>query len=307
MALECALSRFTAQLLHRPPGGVVDVVRHLLAVQAQEVSAFPLAFRVRSNGLCAADVAAARERREIIRCWGPRGTLHLIAVDDLPWLCPLVVSSPSGSRRRLRQLGADPELDASKVLSGRGLVTKAELGALLGVGGQAIVHAAGLAAARGLVVLGPERAAKATYVHAGDWLGAPLPTSLSDRDGAVRTLVARYRAAHDPSEPADLALWSGVPLTEIRRAWGPESTVEDEPGGGVRLLPAYDEFLLGWRSRVAGYRSAGGVIRSAVLVDGRVVGTWRAGGEVEAFEPLSDVVRAGIDREVADIARFRRG
>jgi len=298
------MSRFAAQLLHRPPGGVVDIVRHLLAVQAQEVSAFPLAFRVRSNGLCSADVVVARERREIVRCWGPRGTLHLIAVEDLSWLYPLVAPSPVGSLRRLRQLGADPGLDAAQVLAGRGPVTKAELGALLGVEGQAIVHLAALAAARGLVVLGPERAGKATYVHASDWLGAPLPISLSDRDGAVRTLVARYRAGHDPSEPADLAQWSGLPLTQIRQAWGPESTVEEDPGDGVRLLPAYDEYLLGWRSRVAGHRSTGGVIRAAVLANGRVVGTWRAGGEVEAFEPLSEAVRAGIGREVADIARF---
>lgn len=298
------MSRFTAQLLHRPPGSVADVVRHLLAVQAQEVSAFPLAFRVRAGGVTAADVVAARERREIVRCWGPRGTLHLVAVDDLPWLYPLVAPSPAGSLRRLRQLGADPGLDAAKALAGRGPVTKAELGELLGVEGQAIVHLAALAAAEGLVVLGPERAGKTTYVHAGDWLGAPLPTRSSDRDVAMRTLVARYRAAHDPSEPADLALWSGLPLTEIRAAWGGPSTVEDEPGAGVTLLPAYDEFLLGWTQRPAGYRSAGGVIRSAVLADGRVVGTWRAGGEVEAYEPLSDAVRAGIDAEVADLARF---
>ncbi|GAA3436783.1 DNA glycosylase AlkZ-like family protein [Kutzneria kofuensis] len=75
----------------------------------------------------------------------------------------------------------------------------------------------------------------------------------------------------------------------------------------MRLLPAYDEYLLGWRSRDPGYRSAGGVIRSAVLVGGRVVGTWRGRGKtlaVEAYEPLSDVVRAGIAEEIADIERF---
>ena len=239
------MTRFRAQLLHRPPGGVVDVVRHLLAVQAQDVSAFPLAFRARSKALVAADVVAAREKREIVRCWGPRGTLHLVAVEDLAWLYPLVAPSPAGSLRRLRELGADPSLDAAAVLAGRGPVTKAELGALLGVEGQAIVHLAALAAGRGLVVLGPERAGKATYVHAGDWLGAPLP--------------------------------------------------------------AYDEYLLGWQSRPAGFRSAGGVIRSVVLVDGRVVGTWRGRrGDltVEPFEPLTDVVRAGVEKEIAAIDRF---
>ncbi|WP_425558989.1 DNA glycosylase AlkZ-like family protein [Kutzneria kofuensis] len=55
---------------------------------------------------------------------------------------------------------------------------------------------------------------------------------MSDRDAAVRALVARYRAAHDPSEPEDLAQWSGLPLGEIRAAWGGDSTVEGEPGDG---------------------------------------------------------------------------
>ncbi|WP_345031954.1 hypothetical protein [Kutzneria kofuensis] len=41
-----------------------------------------------------------------------------------------------GSLRRLRQLGVDPGLDAAAVLKGRGPVTKAELGALLGVEGR---------------------------------------------------------------------------------------------------------------------------------------------------------------------------
>jgi len=303
------VSRFRAQLLHRPPGGVTDVVRQLVAVQAQDVSAFPLAIRVRSTGLVAADVVAARERREVVRCWGPRGTLHLIAVDDLSWLYPLVAPSPAAALRRLRQLDTDPAKDAAEALKGRGPVTKAELGELLGAEGQAIVHLAALAAGRGQLVLGPERGGKATYVHAGDWLGAPLPTALADRGDAVRRLVARYRAAHDPSEPEDLAQWSGLPLGEIRRAWGRESTVEDEPGEGVRLLPAYDEFLLGWRSREhavpAAHRTAihpgGGVIRAAVLVDGRVVGTWKAGPKVELFEP----VQARFDGEIADLARFR--
>src|SRR2546423_1388026 len=88
-------------------GAVVDVVRAMLAVQAQEPNAYPLAIRARSKGLTAADVTAALQAGEVVRCWGPRGALHLVAVEDLGWLLPLVRTSPAGSMRRLKQLGVE--------------------------------------------------------------------------------------------------------------------------------------------------------------------------------------------------------
>jgi hypothetical protein len=328
-------SRFAAQRLHRPPdlNGVTGVVQHLLAVQAQDPAAFPLALRARLPGVTAADLAKARADRELVRCWGPRGTLHLIAAADLPWLYPLVKPAPAGSMRRLRELGTPADADTvvetvDAVLLGRGPLTKAELGDRLrakglAVTGQAIVHAAMLAAGRGLVVLGPERGGKPTYVHATDWLGAPLAVSIADRGAALRALIARYRAAHDPCEPADLAAWSALPLGEIASAWqvpAPSAAPASAPRAlPVRLIPAYDEYLLGWRSRdhavPAEFRAqihpGGGIVRPAVLVDGRAAGTWqlrrapsRADLTVTPFAPLPPATRKALDAEAADIAAF---
>jgi DNA glycosylase AlkZ-like len=281
----------------------------------------------------AKDLAEARATKAIVRCWGPRGTLHLIAAEDLSWLYPLVRPSPAGSVRRLRQLSADVSPDdgaalAAAVLAGRGPLTKSQLGgrlaeAGLAVSGQAIVHLAVLAAGQGRVVLGPDQGGKATYVHAADWLGAPVPVETADREAAMRTLVVRYRAAHDPCTAADLAAWSGLPKKEIDRAWaaaGP-ALAKDVAGQmpAVRLIPAYDEYLLGWRDRDHAVPGAfrrlvhpgGGVIRSAVLADGLVVGTWqirrtpaRAEVTVEPFASLPDDVRPGLTAEVADIGVF---
>lgn len=87
----------------------------------------------------------------------------------------------------------------------------------------------------------------------------------------------------------------------------------------VRLLPAYDTYLLGYRTRDLvlapehGRRvhPGGGVIRRAVLVDGRVAGTWssmrRPEGmqiTVEPFEHLRPDVCAGLEAEVADLGWF---
>jgi hypothetical protein len=332
MTDETWAARGRAQLLHRPDlGGVAATVRWLLAVQAQDIAAVPLAVRARMPpGRGAADVAAARDERTIVRTWGPRGTLHLIAAIDLPWLFPLVRTGPAGSLRRLRQLGVTAGPDEAvravdRALLGRGPLRKAELGAALaGAGlpaqGQAIVHLASLAARAGLVVLGPDRGGKATYVHAADWLGAPIPTT-TDRATALAELARRYRRAHHPAEPADLANWAGLPMGEVMAGW---RAVGDEPvqvaaGDGeiVRLLPGYDEYLFGWRTRPVAaphlrrIHPGGGVLRPAVCVDGGLVGTWRTrrtGRElrivVSPFGPLRDRVAAALTAEAADVGRF---
>ncbi|WP_106400264.1 winged helix DNA-binding domain-containing protein [Actinocorallia populi] len=304
--------RAVSQLLHRPAlGGVVEVVRRLLAVQAQDVAAFPLAFRARMDGVTRDEVDAVREERSVLRCWGPRGTLHLVAVEDAGWFLPLVRGTAAASLRRLRELGRETSYEdalcrVGRALDGQGPLTKAELGARLGEEGQAIVHFAALGAHAGLVVLGPERGGKPTYVHTVDWLGAPLPEVPADGEKALRELVLRYRRAHHPCAPEDLALWSGLPLRAVQRAWReiPEPSVPEVPSSFVRLLPAYDEYLLGWGERPVpevrrrAVHPGGGVLRPVVIADGRIVGIW-PGGRLELWEPVD------CSAELADIARFR--
>ncbi|GAA3239143.1 DNA glycosylase AlkZ-like family protein [Actinocorallia longicatena] len=310
--------RAAAQLLDRPAtGDVAEVVRHLLCVQAQDVAAHPLAFRARMRGVTADQVAEVRRDRTVVRFWGPRGTLHLAAAEDLSWLHPLLRPSPAGSLRRLRELGAETSEEAAvaavgHALEGAGPLGKAELGELLGLEGQAILHYTALAARAGLVVLGPDRGGKATYVHAADWLGAPLPVVV-DEDRALRELAVRFRRAQGPAEPGDLAAWSGLSLAKARRAWRslPDPDGAAVPGGPfVRLVPAFDEYLMGRRDQglTAAQRRAvrpgGGVIRAAVIVDGRIAGTW-SGGEAVLF--AAEEREQELAAEFADVARFRAG
>ncbi len=226
--------RAAAQLLDRPTTGVPELVERLLAVQAQDSRAAALALRARGTGFTRQDVREAVDRREIVRAWDPRGTLHLIRTDDLPWLLSLTRPSASTVDRRLAQLGAaDSAGRVEKATFGQGPLTKAELGERLGVEGQAIIHLAAHAAEQGRLVLGPDRAGKATYVHTADWLGAPIVFE-PDRDRALRSSACGTRGRTPPPRPRTSPTGQGSSLKEARRAH--QVVPEKEPWEGMRLL-----------------------------------------------------------------------
>jgi hypothetical protein len=87
----------------------------------------------------------------------------------------------------------------------------------------------------------------------------------------------------------------------------------------VALLGHFDPYLLGYASRdvvldrrfANRIQAGGGFIQPAVLVDGRVVGTWRRQRRgprldiaLEPFEELPGGVVTPLEREAADVARF---
>lgn len=296
--------RVSAQLLHRPTGlGVGDVVRHLLAVQAQDVPSACLAFRARSVTVTVADIEAAWAAGEIVRTWGPRGTLHFMAAQDLPWLLALTTSR-TGTLRRLAEEGVttdDPLALIQGVLAGQGPLTKAELEGRLGLKGQGVVHLVALAASYGRAVLAPSRAGKPTYL----WLDEPIAFE-QDRERALKELGVRYVRSHAGAAPEDLAAWSGVALGECRKAW-PGLGEHEEAQVPVRLLPAFDEYLMGWKSRdpilpkehARKVFPGGGMLRAVVLTDGVIAGTWTRAGRVDPFHDLPD-----LTGELADVRRF---
>jgi Winged helix DNA-binding domain len=325
---ELRRGRAARQRLHRPPGAPEDVVRHLLAVQAQDLRAARLALRARADGFGAAEVDGALGGSLAIT-WLMRGTLHLVAVEDLPWLLALTAPTRfATSRRRLAQEGVPPA-DAERAVAliertlADGPATRAGLADRLAAAGirtagQATPHLLMLAALRGVAVL----VGDATFALAQDVVGAaPAP-----RPDGLAELARRWLAAHGPATAADLAGWAGLPLRDARAglaAIAGELTQLDgelvdlaSAGRAVdpvppRLLPAFDPYLLGWRDR--GFAVApeharrvhpgGGIIRATVTVDGRVVGTWsqpRGRVELDLLEP------ADLDAEVADVERFSR-
>jgi hypothetical protein len=319
-------ARAAAQLLHRPRAlGVADVVGRLLAVQAQDLRAARLAVRARTAGLAAPDVdAALTDERSVIVTWLMRGTLHLVARDDYPWLLGLTARTRlSTSRRRLAQEGVAPD-DAERAvgiveraLADDGPLTRPQLAERIAAEGirtegQATPHLLMLAALRGIAVLGPLRKdGGQAFALARDWLGTAPRAELAgpERDGALAELARRYLAAHGPAAPADLAAWSGLALRDARAGLKAIASELAERGDDLvdlgardptpdaipaRLLAAFDPYLLGWKDRgfavPARYAErvhpGGGMLRATATVDGRAVGTWSGAGGKLKLEPF---------------------
>ncbi len=282
--LRLRAQRLTPQQLGEVTG-VAQVVKEVCGIQAQDTSAATLAVRVRSVGLVATDVEQARvHHRTIIRTWGPRGTLHLLASDDIGWLLslfgPVFVA---GDRRRREELGLDEEVCARgihiirNVLANQGPLTRAELFEQLAdqgihLEGQARPHLLGRAALEGLICLGPDRGTEPTYVLQKDWIDQEHIGHDLSEDEAYAELTRRYLSAYGPATPGDQAAWSGLSLSKTRAAWQgiEDELLEVETASSsvwmlktqstrldelptltpiVRLLPRFDIYLLGYQKR----------------------------------------------------------
>ncbi|MFF4653315.1 winged helix DNA-binding domain-containing protein [Streptomyces sp. NPDC001380] len=328
------------------------VVRRVFAIQAQDAVAADLGIRVRGRDITAAGIRAAYEdERSIVRGWFMRGTLQTVPSPDARWVLRLLAPRIlAATNRRYRQLGLDEGLReradrlARRALATHGPLTRAELTehlAAVGVqpDGQAPFHLIRHAALTGVLCHGPRRGHEATYVLLDDWLPPGAEDARREEDTAVAELARRYVRAHAPVAVDDFATWSGLPVTLARKAWRtlahtgsitgygalsvPTGRTEeplDSPGTlDVRMLPAYDNYLVGYRGRELSVPAAhrgrvwpgGGLIRPTVVADGLAVGTWsrRDAGRavrVDAFEPLSPQVRSLVDAEVSAVTRFLR-
>jgi hypothetical protein len=196
--------------------------------------------------------------------------------------------------------------------------------------GQAIVYLAFLGAMYGVVVLGPDRGTKPTYVLAEEWLGTPLDLKV-DRGAALAELARRYLRARGPAGPPDLAAWFGLSSRDASSAfaaaadtlvrvddrvplWGLRRGAAKPHRVAVALLPAFDEYLLSWKDRSAVLDPAyanrvqpgGGILHPVVVADGRVAGTWRTDGTVDLFRDAA-IDQVALASELADINRFQTG
>jgi hypothetical protein len=258
-------------------------------------------------------------------------------------LGPRMVARAAG---RFRALGLDePTLArarrevAMRLDGGKALTREALYGLLerakIATSGQRGIHILWRLAHDRVLCFGPRAGKQQTFVRFDDWLPH---AKTRPREEALAELAARYFTGHGPATVADFAWWSGLTLSEARQAvhlaadrlqretvhgvahWlAPAAAPRPAPRARAYLLPAFDEFLVGYTDRSAALEVAravrvnrgGGILHPTIVVDGRVVGTWKrrlARGEVvfapDCFEALSAPKARAVSRALERYGEF---
>ena len=325
---------------------IARTVHHHLALQAQDAAGSLWSVGVRT-GATRAEVEAAVTARLVTRSWPMRGTLHLLATEDVRWMCRLLAAEmTTAERTRHAQLDLTPAtLERAREVLGdalRGGVAMPRPDVLdtlrtngIDPSGQRGAHILGRLCQEALLCQGPACERQPTFVLLDDW----VPWSWDPgREEAMAALATRYVAGHGPVTVRDLAGWIGRTLTFAREAvalagdqvrlteiGGEAYLVPPEPAPvasttAVRLLPGFDEYILGYKDRSVMMSAAeelrvvpgkNGMFLGTVTVGGIVVGTWgrrtAARGTVVTvtpFAPWSDSRRGSVTRAAVDYGRF---
>lgn len=224
----------------RPRGAdrIAGVARHMLALQGQDWPASRWALGVRAPGTQLADVHTAFDEGLLVRSWPMRGTVHVVAAEDLGWIQELTSARPlRGAAKRREFLGLDDAtLDrivevSLAALAGGARLTRDDLSAAwtaAGIEWQSNwrYHLVWWLCQTGLATLGPVSRTGSTDAGAGPGVSEPLivlaeewivsPRRLG-ADAALCELASRYAAARGVVTAKDLAWWSGLTMGESKR------------------------------------------------------------------------------------------
>lgn len=265
---------------------MLEVVHDLGGVHAQVQASAELQLAARLDAITQEDVRDALwQRRQLVKAWTLRGTLHLHPAEELPlWYAAARAVSPEPSELDAwvdpkgvlhPALGLDDvneiRAEVLHALDGRCLLRE-ELAARVVERVGAKAHGrllSGFAFFGGAdLCQGPPRGTKITLARPDQWVERWQEV---DDDEGLREVCRRYLRTYGPATPKDFGEWFRSPQFKPADARALFDSIEDElevldvegrtafvlagdtdfpqPEASVRLLPEYDVYVMGFRER----------------------------------------------------------
>jgi hypothetical protein len=330
---------------------VAGVVRRLCGIQTQVASSAELAVRVRREKSRPGEVSRALAEGRLIKTWAMRGALHLLTPEEGGAFLSLMAAGrswelPSWQRYfgmttkhwDLFRRAAREALHGT-VLSREELIAAVTAQRELGHVGDVLRSGWGTLlkplAWQGDLCFGPSRGSRVTFMRpeaaSSRWAGVPDP------DEAAPIVIVAYLGAYGPATFDNLRNWLsrgrigarslrtwfgalGKRLAEVdvdgERAYvlaeDLDKVASARPTAAVRLLPGFDQYVLGLgtedghvvpAARRAAVSRQSGWISPIVVARGVVCGTWALdGGQVriawfrEAGRPPRNALEAEVSR-----------
>ena len=297
------------------------------AMQAQDYNYFRWAIGIRQRIPQIAQLQAAFAKAELLRLHLLRCTVQVVSQKDIGWLLPLC------KERNLRTLQSwhksinisfseshfeeitramQELLAGGKSLPKRAIAEElTSLGFLLD--DRLLTSLLVRSEIEGLLCSGVMQGREATWALLSERV--PTICSLTPNE-ALKQLAIKYFRSHSPASLDDFAWWSGLSKTQCKKALTlianevEEIKVEEETmylyhntldcpdyARKVLLLPPYDEYLIGYKSRwvalekkhTAKAHNNFGIFKPVILHEGRVVGNWKASIGKQASNLLTEL------------------
>ena len=324
-----------------------DAVEWMGAMQAQEYRMVRWAVGMRTLKPSAKAFEKDFNEGRIVRSHLFRTTWQLVAGEDLCWMLELCRDSAlRGLRGWMKSNGVfipDAEQSAvqqvfTDVLSKNRSVLKSDFAVALKDRGMAmpdqrLSYHIRLAEYSGMLCSGDLLPLKKSYSLTSEKLPA---CGAIPREEALALLARKYFRSHGPATLEDFSWWSGLGLIECKNgmdALGAELVRERWKGlefflhegsrtrgfrsGCVHLLPPYDEYLIGYKSRHVALHpdhshhahNNRGIFWPVILLDGEVIGNWSAAlGKVstDLFHPGACLDEGSIQKEIDRYKKFIR-
>ncbi len=326
---------------------VKELVGWMGAMQAQDYNQAKWAIGARLPHLTEEQIESAFNQGEIIRTHLMRPTWHFVSSNDIYWLLELTAKQiKSTTKSRHRDLGlTENDLKKSKEvfvesLEGNRSLTREELSDQLNRAGintfeQRLPHILMDAEIDGIICSGAISGKKQTYAL----LAERVPEKQTfTKDEALALLAKKYFTSHGPATLADFVWWSGLPVTDARKAiemnkttlisetigndtyWLSDSiNIPTTSPESVYLLPAFDEYLISYKNRSAAITidhhtkaiSNNGIFRPVIVVNGQISGLWKRTIkkdtvliELDHFRPHNPTEKQLIEKAAELFGRF---
>ena len=288
-----------------------ELINWMGAMQAQDFNQSKWAVGLRLPGITEKQVEDAFNRGQILRTHVMRPTWHFVSPDDIYWVLDLTAKQiKSAMKARNRQLElTEEDFKASqevmiKALEGNRHLTRDELSEFLNAAGistngQRLPHILMEAEIDRIICSGPMKGKKQTYAL----LEERVPNKIElSTDEALALLAKKYFTSHGPATVADFVWWSGLPVSQARKAvalndknlisetingeayWlaNHQTTATSLPDSAF-LLPAFDEYLVSYKNREAAIGSEdlpkavskNGIFWPITVINGQISGLWK--------------------------------
>lgn len=308
---DIALLRLSNQhIAHSKLTKPADVVRSLLAVQAQDFLGSLWAIGLRMKSSTEFDVEQAVNKKEIVRTWPMRGTIHFLATEDAKWMLDLL--APRIVRRmdyyyKRAELNQKIFDQTKKILIkhlSKQELTRPEIYSIFEKEGITTknmrgLHIMGLHSLTGLVCFGNRKGKQPTFALLDNCIPK---TKSKSREEALAEVTYRFFTGHGPAQIIDLMWWSGLNKSEVleglsmvksklhsekidgKEYWMNPNQETAKKDSDLYMLATYDEYLIAYKDRSASLEDmhkqkinpgSNGMFLSTLVLNGQVIGLWR--------------------------------